>query len=178
MSATDQHPMTRSELVRRRHLRYRTAVAVGIVSIVAGCAGPPSADEVAVVPVTVAVEDATHASVPSPSSVPPSDDPGAGSTDVRAPEVWESRDLTRRTASVAAPPPAPTPVPQTTAPAPTPATTPPPASPPDPAPPELVVGEDGCVTDLTTGLVVTCHDPAAGPDDEPTAGPDEDPSLG
>lgn len=35
-----------------------------------------------------------------------------------------------------------------------------------PADPELVVGEDGCVTDVATGLVVTCHDPAAGPDDE------------
>ncbi len=34
-----------------------------------------------------------------------------------------------------------------------------------PAPPDLVVGDDGCVTDRTTGLVVTCHDDAAGPDD-------------
>lgn len=34
-----------------------------------------------------------------------------------------------------------------------------------PADPELVIGEDGCVTDVATGLVVTCHDPAAGPDE-------------
>lgn len=37
---------------------------------------------------------------------------------------------------------------------------------PPPADPELIVGEDGCVTDVATGLVVTCYDPAAGPDED------------
>jgi hypothetical protein len=32
--------------------------------------------------------------------------------------------------------------------------------------PEPVVGEDGCATDVATGIVVACHDPAAGPDDD------------
>ncbi|WP_052666441.1 hypothetical protein [Nitriliruptor alkaliphilus] len=37
---------------------------------------------------------------------------------------------------------------------------------PSPPDPELVVDEDGCATDVATGIVVACHDPAAGPDDE------------
>lgn len=32
--------------------------------------------------------------------------------------------------------------------------------------PELVIDEDGCATDVTTGIVVACHDPGAGPDDD------------
>lgn len=35
---------------------------------------------------------------------------------------------------------------------------------PSPSAPDLVVDGAGCVTDQTTGLVVTCHDDAAGPD--------------
>lgn len=43
-------------------------------------------------------------------------------------------------------------------------TTPPPPSPPATSDPELIVGDDGCVTDVALGLVITCYDPAAGPD--------------
>lgn len=57
-------------------------------------------------------------------------------------------------------------------PEPTPPPTETPAAPPAPAAPsptpaaepDLVVGDDGCVTDRTLGIVITCHDPAAGPD--------------
>lgn len=46
------------------------------------------------------------------------------------------------------------------APAPTPEPVPEAASP----EPEFEVDEDGCVTDVALGLVITCFDPAAGPD--------------
>jgi hypothetical protein len=44
-----------------------------------------------------------------------------------------------------------------------------PAPAPDPDPefeePDLIVDEDGCVTDRNLGLVIMCEDPAAGPDE-------------
>lgn len=67
--------------------------------------------------------------------------------------------------SVPEPDPAPTPTEPAPPPAPPAPASPPPAPAPAPADePDLVVGEDGCVTDRDLGIVITCHDPAAGPD--------------
>ncbi|GGI04441.1 hypothetical protein [Egicoccus halophilus] len=72
-----------------------------------------------------------------------------------------------------APAPAPAPAERPTAEEPTDAPAPVPVDAPAPAPgpaagvaePELEVDEDGCVTDLTTGLVIACADEAEGPDE-------------
>jgi hypothetical protein len=173
MSPTDPIPTPRSSPVRRPHLRP-LAAALGVCLIVVGCATADGADEAGSAPATVSVEDATPTSIPSPPTAEEATSSSAPAhATAPAPEVWESRDLTRRTvASTPTPAPEPTVVPPTPTATPTPVATPPvtapePPPPPAPAPPELVVGDDGCVTDLTTGLVVTCYDPAAGPDEEP-----------
>jgi hypothetical protein len=87
-----------------------------------------------------------------------------------AEQVAEPASEPKVTAPEPAPAPAPAPAPRATStPEPKATATPEPtasATPAPPSDPELVVGEDGCVTDVTLGIVITCNDPAAGPDED------------
>lgn len=146
----------------RHHL---AVVAAGLALLAGGCATPAAAPAAgpAAGPMTepvVAVSDGT-------ADVGRAEQPREVRVVipvVEAATTWVPRTVTTATGHDPAADPAPDPVPDP-APEPEPAPAPPP-TPVTPPPPDLVVGEDGCVTDRTTGLVVACYDEAAGPDEE------------
>jgi hypothetical protein len=171
-------PVTRRAAVHRPHRRLLAVSGLALAFVVSGCAAPTVSAPDAEVPaaVSASARGSTPASVPATTVTSTASSPTAPA-DASAPEVWESRDLTpatSRTSSRVAPAPtvvSPAPRPVTPpAPLPVPTPTPEPAPVPAHVPPDLVVGDDGCVTDTTTGLIVTCHDPAAGPDEDPALG--------